>query len=77
MICSSGLQAGAKPVQYRTVPIGTYEPQRLPATERRARETYARSAKPLIHEEELPMKTYSKPTLKKHASLKQVTFSSH
>lgn len=23
------------------------------------------------------MKTYSKPTLKKHASLKQVTFSSH
>lgn len=51
--------------------------QRLPATERRARETYARSAQPLIHEEELPMKTYSKPTLKKHASLKQVTFSSH
>ena len=54
-----------------------YSKQRLPATERRARETYARSAQPLIHEEELPMKTYSKPTLKKHASLKQITFSSH
>ena len=27
--------------------------------------------------EEPTMKTYSKPTLKKHAALKQITFSSH
>ena len=30
-----------------------------------------------LNPEEPSMKTYSKPTLKKHAALKQVTFSSH
>ena len=51
----------------------------FPASERRARGTSVHFAglSPLSQEEELTMKTYSKPTLKKHASLKQVTFSSH
>jgi hypothetical protein len=30
-----------------------------------------------LQEEESTMKIYSKPTLKKHATLKQITFSSH
>jgi hypothetical protein len=30
-----------------------------------------------LNPEEPSMKTYSKPTLQKHAALKQVTFSSH
>jgi hypothetical protein len=53
--------------------------QMFPASERRARGTSVHFAglSPLSQEEELTMKTYSKPTLKKHASLKQITFSSH